>query len=132
MRAALLKTMCVCVVMFAWMTTGGAQAQAPTPPQPAQTPATPGQGVDPRVGLKGGLNDAAVAAKGLELIANLPKPEGFMDPSGQHSLNFANSDLAFQGNHVFLGNFSGFNIYDVENTRKPRAGHLDCLPWRAG
>jgi hypothetical protein len=87
----------------------------------AQTPAgttTPSN--DPRVGLKGGLTDAAVAAKGLELVANLPKPEGFIDPSGQHSLNFANSDIAFQGNHVFLGNFSGFNIYDVENTRKPR------------
>jgi hypothetical protein len=83
-------------------------AQAPTGEQ------------DPRVGLKGGLTDAAVAAKGLELVANLPKPEGFIDPSGQHSLNFANSDIAFQGNHVFLGNFSGFNIYDVENTRKPR------------
>jgi hypothetical protein len=56
----------------------------------------------------------------LELVSNLPKPEGFIDPSGNHSLNFANSDLAFQDNHVFLGNFAGFNIYDVENTRKPR------------
>jgi hypothetical protein len=84
----------------------------------AQTPGT--DKPDPRVGLKGGLTDAAVAAKGLELVTNLPKPEGFIDPSGQHSLNFANSDIAFQGNHVFLGNFSGFNIYDVENTRKPR------------
>jgi hypothetical protein len=84
----------------------------------AQTPGT--DKPDPRVGLKGGLTDAAVAAKGLELVSNLPKPEGFIDPSGQHSLYFANSDLAFQGNHVFLGNFSGFNIYDVENTRKPR------------
>jgi hypothetical protein len=90
--------------------TGGAQAPSGTAP-PA----------DPRVGLKGGLNDAAFAAKGLELLVNLPKPEGFIDPSGQHSLNFANSDIAFQGNHVFLGNFAGFNIYDVENTRKPRA-----------
>jgi hypothetical protein len=85
----------------------------------AQAPGS--EKTDPRVGLKGGLTDAEVAAKGLELVANLPKPEGFMDPSGQHSLNFANSDLAFQGNHVFLGNFSGFNIYDVENPRKPRA-----------
>ena len=84
----------------------------------AQSPAT--DKTDPRVGLKGGLTDAAVAAKGLDLVANLPKPEGFVDPSGEHSLNFANSDIAFQGNHVFLGNFSGFNIYDVENTRKPR------------
>jgi hypothetical protein len=84
----------------------------------AQSPAgTP----DLRVGLKGGLTDAEVAAKGMELLSSLPKPEGFIDPTGGHNLNFANSDLAFQGNHVFLGNFSGFNIYDVENTRKPRA-----------
>jgi hypothetical protein len=85
----------------------------------AQSPATSGH-ADPRVGLKGGLTDAEFAAKGLELVSNLPKPEGFIDPSGNHSLNFANSDLAFQDNHVFLGNFAGFNIYDVENTRKPR------------
>jgi hypothetical protein len=35
-------------------------------------------------------------------------------------LNFANSDLALRGNHLFVGNFSGFNTYDVENPRKPR------------
>jgi hypothetical protein len=29
------------------------------------------------------------------------------------SLNFANSDLAFQGNRLFIGNFSGFNVYDI-------------------
>ena len=34
-------------------------------------------------------------------------------------LNFANSDLAFSGNHLFVGNFSGFNIYDVTNPAKP-------------
>ena len=110
MRSVAVKLMCVAGCVLALMVNSGAQA-------PAQGP---GQGDDPRVGLKGGLTDAAFAAKGLELLSNLPKPEGFIDPSGQHSLNFANSDLAFQGNHVFLGNFSGFNIYDVENTRKPR------------
>jgi hypothetical protein len=110
MRSAVKTMLCVSGVLLAMMSEGG--AQAPTP--------TPSNQTDPRVGLKGGLTDAAFAAKGLELVANLPKPEGFVDPSGQHSLNFANSDLAFQGNHVFLGNFSGFNIYDVENTRKPR------------
>jgi hypothetical protein len=105
MKSVAKTVVCVSGVLLALISEGGAQA-------PAQT--------DPRVGLKGGMTDAAFAAKGLELIANLPKPEGFIDPSGQHSLNFANSDLAFQGNHVFLGNFAGFNIYDVENTRKPR------------
>jgi hypothetical protein len=31
------------------------------------------------------------------------------------SLDFANSDLAFRGNQLFVGNFSGFNIYDISN-----------------
>src|SRR5438046_9563980 len=33
-------------------------------------------------------------------------------------LAFANSDLAFQGNHLFLGNFYGVNIYDISNPAK--------------
>ncbi len=39
---------------------------------------------------------------------------------GGSSLNFANSDLAFSGNHLFMGNFHGFNTYDIEDTRRPR------------
>ena len=35
-------------------------------------------------------------------------------------LNFANSDLAFQGNRLFLGNFSGFNVYDVATPKNPK------------
>ena len=35
-------------------------------------------------------------------------------------LNFANSDLAFRGNQLFIGNFSGFNIYDIANPEKAR------------
>ena len=34
-------------------------------------------------------------------------------------LAFANSDLAFQGNHLFLGNFYGISIYDISNPAKP-------------
>jgi hypothetical protein len=120
---------------------------------------------DPRVGLKPGFSDAGVAARNMELVASLPKPEGFFDPKapagiasppetpaagpgaanapasgprppggqppgqgappaagsgGGSSLNFANSDLAFSGNHLWMGTFNGFNTYDIENTRKPR------------
>ena len=35
-------------------------------------------------------------------------------------LSFSNSDLAFKGDHLFLGNFNGFNSYDVEDAKKPR------------
>jgi hypothetical protein len=35
---------------------------------------------DPRVGLKAGLHDAGQAARNMELVSSLPKPEGFFDP----------------------------------------------------
>jgi hypothetical protein len=112
---------------------------------------------DPRVGLKPGLRDAGQAARNMELVASLPKPEGFFDPKApggepmppdrttpaapsgtatppaeqaagappapQRSasgLNFANSDLAFSGSLVFIGNFNGFNSYDIETAKKPQ------------
>ncbi len=33
-------------------------------------------------------------------------------------LAFANSDFAFQGNHLFQGNFYGVSIYDISNPAK--------------
>jgi len=116
--------------------TGGAQERR------GSTPAA-----DPRVGLKAGLRDAGEAAKNMERIATLPKPEGFFDPKAPggtptpperdpnlpppdpneppdprfaNMLGFANSDLAFSGTHLFMGNFHGFNTYDVEIARKPK------------
>src|SRR6187549_3999854 len=39
------------------------------------------RGADPRVGLKAGFRDAGQAILNLELIASLPKPDGFFDPA---------------------------------------------------
>jgi hypothetical protein len=100
---------------------------------------------DPRVGLKPGLRDAGQAARNMELVASLPKPEGFYDPkqpageptaperpagtvapptspagSRSSGLGFANSDIAFSGTLMFLGNFNGFNTFEIEDPRKPR------------
>ena len=36
------------------------------------------------------------------------------------TLNFANSDMAFGNDRLFVGNFNGFNIYDVKDPRKPK------------
>ena len=35
-------------------------------------------------------------------------------------LAFSNSDIAFQGNHLFMGNFYGVNIYDISDPTKAR------------
>jgi hypothetical protein len=44
----------------------------------------------------------------------IPKPARLVTAQ----LAFANSDLAFQGNHLFLGNFYGVSIYDISNPGK--------------
>jgi hypothetical protein len=77
------------------------------------------QAQDPRIGLRAGVHDAGEAAWNLNLLVNIPRPAAFIDPANIGNLAFANSDLAFQGNLVFVGNFHGFNIYDVSDPANP-------------
>jgi hypothetical protein len=92
------------------LVTGAAAATAS-----AQLPTTD----DPRVGLAAGFDNPGVANKGLDLHAHLNKPNGFFDPNALGSIAFANSDMAFQGNYAFVGNFNGFNIYDISKPAAP-------------
>jgi hypothetical protein len=73
---------------------------------------------DPRVGLKPGLYDAGVAAKGLQLVAHRNKPDVF-HPNEPGGLTYANSDLAFGDHYVYQGNFSGLQIWDIANPLSP-------------
>ena len=97
---------------------------------------------DPRVGLKAGLYDAGEAAFGMERITSLSKPSGFApgdvvvtpgppppppdENAGQprppmaapNAYGSTNSDLAFSGNHLFVGNYNGINFYDIDNPKK--------------
>ncbi len=103
---------------------------------------------DPRVGLKGGLYDAGTAMFGLKLLTTQPKPAGFapnMDsikaydaapavPEGppgppqprkpgepapvRADYGGTNSDIAFAGKHLFVGNYYGINIYDINDPAK--------------
>jgi len=101
---------------------------------------------DPRVGLKGGLYDAGEAASGMERLASLSKPSGFAPgdvvitpgppppqppPPGEgaeprlpsappNAYGSTNSDLAFRGNHLFVGNYNGINFYDIDNPNKAK------------
>jgi hypothetical protein len=115
----------------------------------AQQERPPSSTTDPRANLKPGFRDAGVAARNMELLANLPKPEGFFDPKAPAGAvsrpepppgappeppepenapppppapgsGFTNSDLAFRDTLLIAGNYNGFNAYDVENPRRPR------------
>jgi hypothetical protein len=114
-------------------------------PAPALPPGMSGSDVnDPRAKLTPGLYDAGETSMGIKHLLLLKKPDAFQlgatdpdDPRVQKTilqlgirniaklpkavqlpiaqLAFANSDVAFQGNHLFLGNFYGVNIYDISN-----------------
>jgi hypothetical protein len=99
---------------------------------------------DPRAKLTPGLYDAGETSMGIKHLLLLKKPDAFQlgatdpdDPKVQKTIDqlgfrntakipkpvhlvlaelaFANSDFAFQGNHLFQGNFYGVNIYDISN-----------------
>ena len=74
---------------------------------------------DPRVGLDPGWLDAETAIRNLELLAHHDKPAGFVDPANPGSFAFVTSDIAFGGDHAFVGNFHGFNIYDISDPTAP-------------
>ncbi len=92
-----------------------------TPPHALEAQASTN---DPRVGLKAGLYDAASVSKGLDLVSTVKKPSVFHpdDPGG---LTYANSDLAFKGNYVYQGNFSGIQIWDISDPTKPKLTKAD-------
>ncbi|MCP2670504.1 DUF305 domain-containing protein [Maricaulaceae bacterium EIL42A08] len=94
---------------------------------------------DPRRGLGAGYLDAESAISNLRLVSTQPKPTGFFDPEnpvglppeivdedaeadedtdprfGTRSpyLRFSNTDFAFAGNLMAVGNYHGFNLYDI-------------------
>jgi hypothetical protein len=41
-------------------------------------------------------------------------------PQRPDELRFANTDLAFRGDHLFMGSFHGFNTYDIEDPGRAR------------
>jgi hypothetical protein len=120
-------------------------APKPAPPLPAGM--TGADTKDPRYTLKAGLYDAGEAAMGIQHVYFLKKPGPFRfdatspdDPQVDKALTllgigdksklpaalkpvlaqlaYSNSDFAFQGNHLFQGNFYGISIYDIADPAK--------------
>ncbi|KZE93837.1 hypothetical protein AVP42_01457 [Agromyces sp. NDB4Y10] len=72
---------------------------------------------DPRVGMPGGYLDAPVATSGVELLESIPRQGAFDAAPGNFS--YVNSDLAFTGDHAIVGNYNGFQVYDVSDPAAP-------------
>jgi hypothetical protein len=80
---------------------------------------------DPRVGLDPGYFPYSDVAENIRLLENTPRAEPFDAPP--NDFGFVNSDLAFTGKHAIVGNFNGFQVYDVSNPAAPvRTGAFVC------
>jgi hypothetical protein len=86
------------------------------PKEPAGEPTPPER--DAKADAPGGA--AAPAANGTDAAPKSADAAPPPDPRAANRLGYANSDLAFSRNHVFQGNFHGFNTYDVDSTKRPR------------
>jgi hypothetical protein len=95
---------------------------------PAQLPTTD----DDRVGLSAGWLNAGTAAQGMALVGHQDRPPGFFDPNNPGSFAFAATDMAHQGNYAFVGNFNGFNIYDISTPSAPTVATSVVCPGGQG
>ncbi len=78
------------------------------------------QDPDPRIGLAPGAWDAGEAISGLEKDGRFDKRDGtFFNPANLGDFGFVNSDLALQGNYAYMGNFNGFQVFDISNPGNP-------------
>jgi LVIVD repeat len=60
------------------------------------------------------------ASSNIELLDNDPRVAPFDAlPTGFTGIPFANSDLAFTGNHAIVGSFNGFQVYDISDQDNP-------------
>ncbi|MGY6629299.1 MAG: hypothetical protein ACXIVL_12340 [Oceanicaulis sp.] len=131
LRSSMLSSAAALAILF---TAGvSAQAQQPRAFEP-----------DARTALAGGLHDAEQTAWNMQLEHAITPPPGFFDPdalfypsarreaaaaareSGEDApepaftpLALSNTDLAFIGGRVIVGNYNGFNIYDANGEGAP-------------
>ena len=75
---------------------------------------------DPRVGLKPGWFDAGEATWNMKLVSTTRPSESFLNMSTPGDARLKNSDLAFSGSLVFQGNYSGWQVWDIANPKKPK------------
>jgi hypothetical protein len=75
----------------------------------------PGQDLAQTKGFESDLADGEIASSpNTKLVANLPKQGRFASTSA------LNSDLAFQGNYAYAGNYEGFMVYDISTPEEPK------------
>lgn len=74
---------------------------------------------DPRIGLDAGWMDAGEAAWNLRVVSKTRPSDPFINRTTPGDPRLKNSDLTFTGDYAIQGNYSGWQIWDIANPKKP-------------
>jgi hypothetical protein len=85
---------------------------------------------DPREDLAPGYFPWSEASSNIELLDNDPRVAPFDAPPG--NFGFVNSDLAFVGDTAVVGNFNGFQFYDLSDPTDPSLASSFVCPGGQG
>jgi hypothetical protein len=131
-------TVSAAAIVFALAACSQEPTEIPTEPAVEIAMTTPPSRAD----LAAGVHDAGTAAWNLELLHEVPTPAGFNDPQAMWSpaveralleameagedverppspISFANTDIAFSGNRILMGNWHGFNVFEAQGSAAP-------------
>ncbi|MBC7791991.1 MAG: hypothetical protein H7Z74_18750 [Anaerolineae bacterium] len=105
------------LVPIALLATAACASSSSSVPAPDMSASAPSP--DPRVGLKAGWMDAGEATWNLAIVAKRQPSEAFINASTPGDRRLINSDLAFLGNYVIQGNYSGYQVWDISKPGNP-------------
>jgi hypothetical protein len=92
------------------------------------TPAPRAPMPDPRVGLRAGWMDAAEAIWNLRVVSRTPPSPQFINPRAPGDYRLVNSDISFSGRYAIQGNFSGVQVWDISDPKRPRLHRAFVCP----
>ena len=104
-------------------TAGAGPGIAPTPDMSVSAPSP-----DPRIALRPGVFNAAEAAWNMRLVSTTKPSAAFLPTATPSDSRLWNSDIGFTGHYAIQGNFSGYQVWDISDPRRPTLNSAYVCP----
>ncbi|MBB2915043.1 hypothetical protein FHS43_006358 [Streptosporangium becharense] len=94
-------------------------AADPAPPAPRAVSSSAGPATSSPAGAAAGSTTFPVSAGDVRVSANVKHVANVPPRAPLNGPQAWGTDLAFQGDHAFVGNFDGFTVFDISDPAKP-------------
>jgi hypothetical protein len=114
MKSAQLVSLSLAALLLSAAACASSSSMSGAPDMSASAPSP-----DPRVGQRAGWFNAGEAIWNLQVVSKTRPSPSFINESTPGDRRLVNSDLAFSGDYAIQGNYSGYQVWDISNPRKP-------------